>query len=49
MTFDVYVCECNQEFAVMDGEEPNRCPFCYSAHIEFSHEVNQEINIEVCE
>lgn len=37
---DVYVCCEDHEFAVKDGQEPNFCPFCGTAEIGFSHEVD---------
>jgi len=39
MTLDVYVCECDKEFLVKDGAEPNYCPFCDSMNLDWSHEV----------
>lgn len=45
---DVYVCaNCAIEFLVRDGDEPNCCPFCHSGDLEFSCEVNidlEEVN-----
>lgn len=41
MILDVYVCNCHEEFAVKDGKEPARCPFCGEQDIEFSHEVRE--------
>jgi predicted RNA-binding Zn-ribbon protein involved in translation (DUF1610 family) len=37
MTLDVYVCECDEEFAVKEDKEPHSCPFCGSLDIEWSH------------
>lgn len=40
MTLDDYYCEdCEGEFLVRDGEEPNNCPFCHSPELAWSHEV----------
>lgn len=36
---DVYVCECEREFAVQEGLEPNCCPFCHGPEIQFEREV----------
>lgn len=37
----VYLCHlCGDEFAVKEAKEPNRCPFCGDADIEFSHDYN---------
>lgn len=41
MTLDVYYCECDEEFAVKDGKEPNCCPFCHSPEIEWSHSIDE--------
>lgn len=38
---DVYICSCNEEFAVKDGKEPKQCPFCGNPEIEWSHEVKE--------
>jgi predicted RNA-binding Zn-ribbon protein involved in translation (DUF1610 family) len=37
LPLDVYVCSCDEEFAVKEDKEPNGCPFCGTGEIEWSH------------
>ena len=49
MKFAVYVCRNDHDFAVLEHEEPIKCPICGQEEFEFSYEIAQPKELKLPE